>query len=129
MPVVQLNSEPELLSQGPDSLIELTGKAVQAADRVLAAAKAGVRVKVQELGGLDQAVDGLPADRAHCAHQQQTADNGCDDGRAGVAVGAPRRRFAQCARRCFGFADEREDCCRFLFPLLGCLFFRTAGAA
>lgn len=55
MSVAQLKSEPELLSQGPDRLLEQTGAAVQAADKILTVAKAGVRVKVQELGGLDQA--------------------------------------------------------------------------
>jgi (2S)-methylsuccinyl-CoA dehydrogenase len=55
MSVVQLKSEPELLSAGPEKLIEQAGAAVAAADRVLVAAKAGVRLKVQELGGLDEA--------------------------------------------------------------------------
>jgi (2S)-methylsuccinyl-CoA dehydrogenase len=44
-----------LLAAGPVKLIERCGEAVTGADRILQAAKAGVRIKIQEAGGIDNA--------------------------------------------------------------------------
>jgi len=55
MSIAELKSDPDLLSQGPDVLLAKAGKAVEAADKVLTQAKAGVRLKVNELGGPDEA--------------------------------------------------------------------------
>ncbi len=55
MPIAQLKSGTDLLSGGPDQLLARTSAAVDAAERVLSLAKAGVRIKIQELGGVDQA--------------------------------------------------------------------------
>lgn len=55
MSTAALTAEPDLLSAGPDALLQRAGDAVAAADRVLQAAKAGVRAKVQEAGGVDAA--------------------------------------------------------------------------
>ncbi len=55
MTLAQLKPEANLLSEGPDALIGATAKVVEAADRILNAAKAGVRIKIQEAGGVDAA--------------------------------------------------------------------------
>jgi len=55
MTVAQLKLAPDVLAAGPDKLLERAAEAVAAADKVLAAAKAGVRIKVKEQGGIDQA--------------------------------------------------------------------------
>ncbi len=55
MPVAPLKAEVGILAAGPDRLIERCGEAVSSADRVLQAAKAGVRIKIQEAGGMDNA--------------------------------------------------------------------------
>lgn len=55
MAIAELKSAPDLLSQGADSVLAKTGDAVAAADRILTKAKAGVRIQVEELGGLDNA--------------------------------------------------------------------------
>lgn len=55
MSVAPLKSETNILAAGPDRLLERCGEAVASADRVLLAAKAGVRIKIQEAGGMDNA--------------------------------------------------------------------------
>ncbi len=55
MSVAPLKAGTDILSAGPEKLIERCGEAVIAADRVLQAAKAGVRIKIQEAGGIDEA--------------------------------------------------------------------------
>lgn len=55
MSVAPLKAEASILAAGPVRLIERCGEAVTAADRVLQAAKAGVRIKIQEAGGIDNA--------------------------------------------------------------------------
>ena len=55
MPVAPLKAENGILSSGPARLIERCGEAVASADRVMQAAKAGVRIKIQEAGGMDNA--------------------------------------------------------------------------
>ena len=45
----------DLLAAGPDALLERAGRAVASADKVLQAAKSGVRAKVAEAGGIDNA--------------------------------------------------------------------------
>lgn len=55
MSITPLKAEAALLSAGPERLIEACGDAVTAADKLLASAKAGVRVKIQEAGGIDTA--------------------------------------------------------------------------
>lgn len=55
MSIAAQTSEPDILAAGPAKLIERCGEAVTAADKVLAAAKIGVRAKVAELGGVDNA--------------------------------------------------------------------------
>ena len=47
--------EAGILLGGPDTLIERCGAAVAAADRMLASAKAGVRIRIEEAGGIDEA--------------------------------------------------------------------------
>ncbi len=54
MAIAQLKDASDLL-ESADKLIARCGEAVTAADKILAAAKAGVRVKIQEAGGVDQA--------------------------------------------------------------------------
>ncbi len=53
MSTAALKAEQDVLSA--DALLELAGDAVAAADRILQAAKAGVRAKVAEAGGIDAA--------------------------------------------------------------------------
>ncbi|MCB1484536.1 MAG: acyl-CoA/acyl-ACP dehydrogenase [Hyphomicrobiaceae bacterium] len=60
MSVAQLKSGSSILAAGPARLIERCGEAVAEADKILLAAKAGARIKIQEAGGVDQA--------QHCAH-------------------------------------------------------------
>lgn len=55
MSIAQLKAEASLLEQGPKRLIERTAEVVEAADKLLALAKAGARIKIQEAGGVDQA--------------------------------------------------------------------------
>ena len=55
MVVAPLKAATSILGSGPDRLIERCGEAVTAADKVLAAAKASVRIKIQEAGGIDNA--------------------------------------------------------------------------
>ena len=55
MAVAPLKAATTILGAGPSRLIECCGDAVTAADKVLAAAKAGVRIKIQEAGGIDNA--------------------------------------------------------------------------
>jgi (2S)-methylsuccinyl-CoA dehydrogenase len=55
MSVAPLKAESTILDAGPAKLIERCGEAVASADRVLQAAKAGVRVKIKEAGGMDEA--------------------------------------------------------------------------
>jgi (2S)-methylsuccinyl-CoA dehydrogenase len=55
MSVAPLKAGTNILSAGPEKLIERCGEAVTGADRILQAAKAGVRIKIQEAGGIDNA--------------------------------------------------------------------------
>jgi (2S)-methylsuccinyl-CoA dehydrogenase len=55
MSTVALKAEQDLLAAGPDALLERTSAAVASADRILQAAKSGVRAKVAEAGGIDEA--------------------------------------------------------------------------
>ncbi len=55
MPVAPLMAATTILGAGPSRLIERCGEAVAVADKVLAAAKASVRIKIQEAGGIDNA--------------------------------------------------------------------------
>ncbi|HPG88625.1 MAG TPA: acyl-CoA dehydrogenase family protein [Hyphomicrobium sp.] len=55
MSVAPLKAEVSILAAGPARLIERCGDAVTSADRVLQLAKAGVRIKIQEAGGMDNA--------------------------------------------------------------------------
>ena len=55
MPVAPLKTPDGLLTAGPEHLIGRCGNAVASADKILSAAKAGVRIKIQEAGGIDNA--------------------------------------------------------------------------
>ncbi|MET0639078.1 MAG: acyl-CoA dehydrogenase family protein [Hyphomicrobium sp.] len=55
MSVTPLKAGDNLLAAGSAKLIERCGEAVAGADKILQAAKAGVRIKIQEEGGVDQA--------------------------------------------------------------------------
>ena len=55
MPAAQAKAEIGVLAAGPEALISRTGEAVTSAERLLHAAKAGVRGKIQEAGGIDHA--------------------------------------------------------------------------
>jgi len=55
MSTAALTAEPDILSAGPDALLDRARDAVAAADRILQSAKAGVRAKVAEAGGIDAA--------------------------------------------------------------------------
>ncbi|MDP1908143.1 MAG: acyl-CoA dehydrogenase, partial [Hyphomicrobium sp.] len=48
-------AEQDPLSAGPEALLQRAERAVAAADKVLQAAKSGVRAKVAEAGGIDNA--------------------------------------------------------------------------
>ena len=48
-------TEQDVLSAGPEALLQHAERAVASADKVLQAAKAGVRAKVAEAGGIDNA--------------------------------------------------------------------------
>ena len=52
---VALKAEVSILAAGPARLIERCGDAVTSADKVLQSAKAGVRIKIQDAGGMDNA--------------------------------------------------------------------------
>jgi (2S)-methylsuccinyl-CoA dehydrogenase len=55
MALAPMKTQSDLVAAAPGRLIERCKEAVAAADRVLAAAKAGVRVRIQEAGGIDNA--------------------------------------------------------------------------
>jgi len=55
MSVAPLKAGTNILSGGSAKLIDRCGEAVAGADRILQAAKAGVRIKIQEAGGIDSA--------------------------------------------------------------------------
>jgi (2S)-methylsuccinyl-CoA dehydrogenase len=55
MSVAPLKAQTTILEAGPARLLERCGEAVASADRVLQAAKASTRIKIQEAGGLDNA--------------------------------------------------------------------------
>lgn len=55
MSIAELKSDPDLMTQGPDAVLGKTEQAVNAADQILGQAKAGVRQKIKELGGHDEA--------------------------------------------------------------------------
>ena len=55
MAVAPLKAATNILAAGPGHLIERCREAVASADKVLAAAKASVRIKIQEAGGIDNA--------------------------------------------------------------------------
>ena len=55
MSVAPLKAENDILAAGPEKLIERCAEVVAAADKILQAAKAGVRIKIQEAGGIDNA--------------------------------------------------------------------------
>ena len=55
MSTAALTAGPDILSAAPDALLDRAGSAVAAADRILQSAKAGVRAKVAEAGGIDAA--------------------------------------------------------------------------
>jgi len=50
MTVAQLKSYKDILTEGPDGLLKHCGDAIAEAGRLLSAAKAGVRIKIQEAG-------------------------------------------------------------------------------
>ncbi len=50
MSIAELNAKTDILADGPEKLLERAAAAVSEADRILGAAKAGVRIIVQELG-------------------------------------------------------------------------------
>ncbi|WP_045837390.1 acyl-CoA dehydrogenase family protein [Hyphomicrobium sp. 99] len=55
MSVTPMKAGASILAGGAAKLIERCGEAVAGADKILQAAKAGVRIKIQEEGGIDQA--------------------------------------------------------------------------
>ncbi len=55
MPVAPLKTPSGLLTAGPEHLISRCHEAVASADKILVAAKAGVRIKIQEAGDIDNA--------------------------------------------------------------------------
>jgi len=55
MSVAQIKTGSSILAAGSARLIERCGETVAGADKILLAAKAGVRIKIQEAGGVDQA--------------------------------------------------------------------------
>ena len=55
MPTAQLTAATDLMSKGAGGLLTHAAEAVDAAERILALAKSGVRVKIEDLGGMDQA--------------------------------------------------------------------------
>ncbi len=89
MSVAPVKAKPSILAAGAETLIDRCESAVAAADKVLQAAKAGVRVKIQEAGGMDNA--------QHAAHglawlataveglrqMREWASRGMSDGRFG----------------------------------------------
>jgi (2S)-methylsuccinyl-CoA dehydrogenase len=55
MAAVELKSASDLLAAGPERLIARTAEVVEAADRILGLAKTGVRARIKEVGGVDEA--------------------------------------------------------------------------
>ena len=55
MPIAQLKSVNDLINGGDDALLTRCAEAVDAADRILTLAKGGTRIKIQEMGGIDNA--------------------------------------------------------------------------
>jgi len=55
MSIAQLKAGTDILAGGADLILSRAAEAVLAAERVLSLGKAGVRIKIQELGGVDQA--------------------------------------------------------------------------
>jgi (2S)-methylsuccinyl-CoA dehydrogenase len=55
MSAASKKAEQSILAAGPARLIERSREAVTAADRILQAAKAGVRIKIDQAGGMDNA--------------------------------------------------------------------------
>ena len=55
MSIAQLKAGTDILAGGADLILSRAAEAVVAAERVLSLGKAGVRIKIQELGGVDQA--------------------------------------------------------------------------
>ncbi|MDQ8698371.1 acyl-CoA dehydrogenase family protein [Hyphomicrobium sp. LHD-15] len=55
MSTVELKSGNDLLAAGPERLIARTAEVVEAADVVLGLAKTGVRARIKEVGGVDEA--------------------------------------------------------------------------
>lgn len=55
MSVTPMKAGASILAGGAAKLIERCGEAVGGADKILQAAKAGVRIKIQEAGGIDEA--------------------------------------------------------------------------
>ena len=55
MSVTPMKAGASILAGGAAKLIERTGEVVAGADKILQAAKAGVRIKIQEAGGIDEA--------------------------------------------------------------------------
>jgi (2S)-methylsuccinyl-CoA dehydrogenase len=55
MTIAHLEAKSDVLASGPERLIERTGEVVNAADRILALAKTGVRQRIQDAGGIDAA--------------------------------------------------------------------------
>jgi (2S)-methylsuccinyl-CoA dehydrogenase len=55
MSLAQMKSQPDLISAGAERLIARCHEAVGSADKILTAAKAGVRVIIQDMGGVDNA--------------------------------------------------------------------------
>ena len=55
MSVAKLKPQTDLISKGPEALLERAAEAVTGADKILASAKTGVAARVKELGSIDAA--------------------------------------------------------------------------
>ena len=55
MTIAQLKPKADSLTADPQRLIERTAEVVSEADRIMALAKAGVRQRIQDAGGVDAA--------------------------------------------------------------------------
>ena len=92
----QLKAETGILNGGPDLLLARAGEAVAAAERVLIAAKTGVRAKVAEAGGIDAA--------QHAAHGlawlATTVGGAAPDARLGEPVSRARAASASSSSCC-----------------------------
>ncbi len=55
MTIAKLKADANILGASPGRLLESAREAMAAADKVMASAKAGVRVKIKEAGGIDAA--------------------------------------------------------------------------